>query len=55
MNTRLYRRAKDFFVYILFSNKVYRVFMAPFDLKRELVTWFHEHGSTPCVLDVEVK
>ena len=29
----------------------YRLF---FDLKRELVTWFHEHGCTPCVLDVEV-
>jgi hypothetical protein len=29
----------------------YRLF---FDLKRELVTWFHEHGSTPCVLEVEI-
>lgn len=26
-----------------------------FDIKRELVTWFHEHGSTPCVLDIEIR
>ena len=30
----------------------YRLF---FDLKRELVTWFHENGSIPCVLDIEVR
>lgn len=31
MKTRLLRKAGDLIGYILFSNKVYRVFIAPFD------------------------